>query len=56
MNPRNKQHAESEARHLIGAADINEDNKLSLKEILDNYFVFVGSKLYNYGRNVHDEF
>ncbi len=56
MDPQNIQHAESEARHLIGAADLNDDGKLSLKEILDNYFVFVGSKLYNYARNVHDEF
>lgn len=56
MDPKNRQHAESEARHLLGVADINEDNKLSLKEVLDNYYVFVGSKLYNYARNVHDEF
>ncbi|XP_038076333.1 45 kDa calcium-binding protein-like [Patiria miniata] len=56
VNPRNRQHAEGEASHLIGVADENEDNKLSPREVLSNYYVFIGSKLYNYGRNVHDEF
>ncbi|XP_033641789.1 45 kDa calcium-binding protein-like [Asterias rubens] len=56
LDPRNRQHAEGEARHLIGSADDNEDGKLSPREVLRNYFVFIGSKLYNYGRNVHDEF
>ncbi|XP_022090256.1 45 kDa calcium-binding protein-like [Acanthaster planci] len=56
VNPRNRQHAEGEASHLIGVADENGDDKLSPREVLSNYYVFVGSKLYNYGRNVHDEF
>ncbi|KAJ8021397.1 45 kDa calcium-binding protein [Holothuria leucospilota] len=56
MDPRNKQHAESEARHLMGVADDNQDGMLSPQEVLGNYFVFIGSKVYNYARNVHDEF
>ncbi|XP_071509264.1 45 kDa calcium-binding protein-like isoform X2 [Diadema antillarum] len=56
MDPRNKQHAESEARHLIGVADRDGDNKLTRREVDDAYFVFLGSKVYNYARNVHDEF
>lgn len=56
MDPRNKQHAESEARHLIGVADMDGDGKLSAREVSNSYFVFLGSKVYNYARNVHDEF
>lgn len=56
MDPRNKQHAESEARHLIGVADLNGDGKLTAREVDNSYFVFLGSKVYNYARNVHDEF
>ncbi|XP_063965494.1 45 kDa calcium-binding protein-like [Lytechinus pictus] len=56
MDPRNKQHAESEARHLMGVADSDGDGKLSAREVNNSYFVFLGSKVYNYARNVHDEF
>lgn len=56
MDPKNKQHAEGEARHLMGAADDNGDHLLSPHEVLGSYYIFIGSKVYNYARNVHDEF
>lgn len=56
MDPKNKQHAEGEARHLMGAADDNSDHLLSPHEVLGSYYIFIGSKVYNYARNVHDEF
>ncbi|XP_070561049.1 45 kDa calcium-binding protein-like [Ptychodera flava] len=56
MDPKSLHNAESEARHLLGVADLNEDGQLSLKEVLVNYDFFVGSKMFNYAKSVHDEF
>ncbi|MCP9266328.1 Calumenin-A [Dirofilaria immitis] len=49
-------HADAEAKHLIGIADEDRDGKLSLKEILDHYDTFVGSQATDYGEqlNKHD--
>ncbi|XP_002733629.1 45 kDa calcium-binding protein-like [Saccoglossus kowalevskii] len=56
MDPKSRHNAESEARHLMGVADINDDGRLSLKEVLINYDFFIGSKMFNYAKSVHDEF
>ncbi|KAK6109946.1 EF-hand domain pair family protein [Brugia pahangi] len=49
-------HADAEAKHLIGIADEDRDGKLSLKEVLDHYDTFVGSQATDYGEqlNKHD--
>ncbi|XP_071946112.1 45 kDa calcium-binding protein-like [Antedon mediterranea] len=56
MDPRNRIHAESEAQNLIIMADDNQDDKISLQEVLDNYNIFIGSKLVHFDWKVHDEF
>ncbi|XP_033107616.1 45 kDa calcium-binding protein-like [Anneissia japonica] len=56
MDPRNRIHAESEARNLIIMADDDQNDKISLKEVLDNYSLFIGSKLVHFDWKVHDEF
>ncbi|XP_067875736.1 reticulocalbin-1-like isoform X2 [Heterodontus francisci] len=56
--PEDYDHAESEAKHLIHESDKNEDNKLTKQEILDNWNMFVGSQVTNYGEDLtrkHDE-
>lgn len=45
----------NEAQHLIHEADDNKDGKLTKKEILDNYSVFVASTATNYGSDLHEE-
>jgi hypothetical protein len=49
---------EAEAKHLIFESDKDKDKKLSKKEIIDNYDLFVGSQATNYGESLqrHDEF
>lgn len=51
-------HAEAEARHLIYEADADSDEKLSKKEILAKYDLFVGSQATDFGEALgrHDEF
>ncbi|XP_077998649.1 45 kDa calcium-binding protein-like [Glandiceps talaboti] len=56
MDPKSRHNAESEARHMLGVADLNDDGQLSIKEVLVNYDFFVGSKIFNYAKSVHDEF
>ncbi|CAN7986792.1 unnamed protein product [Ixodes hexagonus] len=55
-DPENPVHARSEARELVAQADTNGDNKLSLDEVLDKKDIFLGSKMVNTARNIHDEF
>ncbi|MDG6100208.1 hypothetical protein EXU34_22375 [Alteromonas sp. ZYF713] len=49
-------HAEAEARHLVGIADDNKDGKLNLDEIVAHYDTFVGSQATDYVRQLqkHD--
>lgn len=49
-------HAEAEARHLVGIADDNKDGKLNLDEIVAHYDTFVGSQATDYGEQLqkHD--
>ena len=49
-------HAEAEARHLVGIADDNKDGKLTLDEIVAHYDTFVGSQATDYGEQLqkHD--
>ncbi|CAH1240205.1 SDF4 [Branchiostoma lanceolatum] len=56
MDPRSDQQALNEARQMIRVADANDDGKLSLAEILDNCQFFIGSKMANYAKVVHEEF
>ncbi|XP_035697091.1 45 kDa calcium-binding protein-like [Branchiostoma floridae] len=56
MDPRSDQQALNEARQMIRVADANSDGKLSLAEILDNCQFFIGSKMANYAKVVHEEF
>ncbi|XP_066913323.1 calumenin-B-like [Clytia hemisphaerica] len=48
--------AELEAKELIRIADDDQDGKLTVKEIVHNHFVFVGSKATISGTMLHDEF
>ncbi|KAM4651301.1 reticulocalbin-3 isoform 1-T1 [Discoglossus pictus] len=57
--PENYEHAELEAKHLIYESDKDKDDKLTKREILDNWNMFVGSQATNYGEDLtrrHDEF
>ncbi|KAG7497389.1 hypothetical protein JOB18_036698 [Solea senegalensis] len=51
-------YAEVEAKHLVNETDTNKDGKLTRKEVLDNYQVFVGSHVTDFGKTLlqHDEF
>ncbi|XP_048473400.1 reticulocalbin-3 isoform X2 [Rhincodon typus] len=56
--PGDYDHTEAEARHLIHESDKNQDEKLTKQEILDNWNMFVGSQVTNYGEDLtrkHDE-
>ncbi|XP_036978023.1 calumenin-A [Acanthopagrus latus] len=56
--PSDYDHAEAEAKHLLHESDANKDGKLTKKEILDKYDVFVGSQVTDFGEALlrHDEF
>ncbi|KAI9587901.1 calumenin [Glossina fuscipes] len=56
--PKDFDHAESEAMHLIFEADADNDEKLTKSEILDKYDIFVGSQATDFGEALarHDEF
>ncbi|XP_016124553.1 reticulocalbin-1-like isoform X1 [Sinocyclocheilus grahami] len=51
-------HADNEAQHLIHETDKDNDDKITKKEILANWNMFVGSQATNYGEDLtkrHDE-
>lgn len=56
--PKDFDHADSEAVHLIFEADVDGDSKLTKAEILDKYDIFVGSQATDFGEALvrHDEF
>lgn len=56
--PKDYDHAESEAKHLLFEADENEDEKLTKEEVLEKYDLFVGSQATDFGEALarHDEF
>ncbi|XP_055375309.1 calumenin-A [Condylostylus longicornis] len=58
ITPKDFDHAEAEAKHLVFEADTNEDNRLTKDEILDKYDLFVGSQATDFGEALtkHDEF
>ncbi|XP_040183430.1 calumenin-B-like isoform X2 [Rana temporaria] len=59
IHPHEYDHKELEAKHLIYESDKDRDDKLTKKEILDNWNMFVGSQATNYGEDLtrrHDEF
>ncbi|CAJ0944933.1 unnamed protein product [Ranitomeya imitator] len=59
IHPHDYDHADLEAKHLIYESDKDKDDKLTKKEILDNWNMFVGSQATNYGEDLtrrHDEF
>ncbi len=56
LSPGNPNHAALEAKNLIQMADINDDGKLTIDEVLSNMELFLGSKMVDTGRNFHDEF
>ena len=51
-------HADTEAKYLVGRADGDGDAVLSRAEIMEHYDVFVGSSATRYGEILarHDEF
>ena len=55
-DPSNPLHAKREAQQLIQTADVDKDGKLSLKEVLQNAGLFMGSKAVNTAKNIHEEF
>ncbi|XP_064461337.1 45 kDa calcium-binding protein-like [Ornithodoros turicata] len=55
-DPENPVHAKREAKELVFEADSNGDGLLSLEEVLAKKEVFLGSKMVNTARNIHDEF
>ncbi|XP_075047426.1 calumenin-like isoform X2 [Mixophyes fleayi] len=59
IHPQDYDHADLEAKHLIYESDKDKDDKLTKREILDNWNMFVGSQATNYGEDLtrrHDEF
>lgn len=59
IHPHEYDHTDLEAKHLIYESDKDRDDKLTKKEILDNWNMFVGSQATNYGEDLtrrHDEF
>ncbi|XP_053308510.1 reticulocalbin-3 isoform X2 [Spea bombifrons] len=57
--PHDYDHADIESKHLIYESDKDKDDKLTKKEILENWNMFVGSQATNYGEDLtrrHDEF
>lgn len=56
IDPRNPNHAKIEAKNLLDLGDTNGDDRLSLKEVIDNLDLFYGSKMVNTGLSFHDEF
>ncbi|XP_035626560.1 reticulocalbin-3 isoform X2 [Oncorhynchus keta] len=51
-------HTDNEAKHLIHETDTDKDEKITKKEILANWNMFVGSQATNYGEDLtrrHDE-
>ena len=56
IDPRNARNAREEAHNLLSTGDENEDDRLSLEEVLHNIHVFFGSKFVNTALNFHDEF
>lgn len=56
--PKDFDHADSEAKHLIFEADADGDEQLTKDEILLKYDVFVGSQVTDFGEALarHDEF
>lgn len=56
--PKDFDHADSEAVHLIYEADSDNDNQLTKAEILEKYDIFVGSQATDFGEALvrHDEF
>lgn len=46
-------HAEAEAKHLVGIADDDKDGKLSPEEVIAHYDTFVGSQATDYGEQLH---
>lgn len=56
LNPRGVNFVTNEARHMMHEADANNDNKLSLKEIKENYLHFQHHKNNPVIRAIHDEF
>ncbi|KAG9264137.1 reticulocalbin-3 isoform X1 [Astyanax mexicanus] len=56
--PGDVDHADIEAKHLIHETDRDNDDKMTKKEILENWNMFVGSQATNYGEDLtrkHDE-
>jgi len=56
--PPDYDHVSAEAKHLLQESDLDKDNKLSVKEIVDKYDLFVGSQATDFGEALkkHDEF
>lgn len=52
--PDNEEIATDEANHLFAGADEDVDGVLSIKEIIDNHELFVGSEATDYGEHLHD--
>ena len=52
--PDNEEIATDEAHHLFAGADEDVDGVLSIKEIIDNHELFVGSEATDYGEHLHD--
>lgn len=51
--PNTMQNAKEEAEHLINEADLDHDQLLTEKEVLDSYDTFVGSQATDYGQHLH---
>ena len=47
--PDDRATATAEADHILDKSDANKDGKLSLDEIAENYQIFVGSEITDYG-------
>lgn len=46
--------ATDEVNHLFAAADVDQDDRLSYNEIVDNHDLFVGSEATDYGDHLQN--
>ncbi|XP_026463038.1 45 kDa calcium-binding protein-like [Ctenocephalides felis] len=56
VDPRHPRHSLQEAATLMSLADANNDNNLSLSEILKKMELFLGSKMVGTAKSFHEDF
>jgi len=53
IHPKEYDTHQAEAEHLVREADSNDDMKLTMEEVLENYSIFVSSQATDFGQDLH---